>query len=160
VAEESRFLVALALIAIGASSAAAADLKTGIAAYEAGDYAKAQSEWQPLADQGHVEAMFNVGLLHHHGKGLAQDQVRALEWYRKSAELGYARAQYTIAEMYDTGDGIEQDLIQAHLWFKLASTKRYSDAKKRKKQVAKKMDEHQIALADMHAREWKRKLKE
>ena len=52
VAEESRFLVALVLIAIGASSAAAADLKTGIAAYEAGDYAKAQSEWQPLADRG------------------------------------------------------------------------------------------------------------
>ena len=151
-------IVVVAAAVVGGSAPFRADVKAGIAAYEAGDYETALREWQASAEQGQVEALFNIGLLHYHGRGVSEDRALALDWYRRAAERGYARAQYTIAEMYETGDGVPKDLIQAHLWFKLAGSERYADARKRKKRVAKKMDEHQIALAEMHAREWKRKL--
>ena len=42
----------------------------------------------------------------------------------------------------------------SYQWFKIAGEKRYEDAKKRRKQVAKEMTPHQIAEADMRTRLW------
>src|SRR5262249_38889620 len=40
----------------------------------------------------HASAMFNLGLLYANGWGVAQDYVRAREWYEKAAANGYAEA--------------------------------------------------------------------
>ena len=44
--------------------------------------------------------------------------------------------------------------------FNLAGDEKYGDARKRRRRVAKKMTDHEIAYAELHAREWKRKRKE
>jgi TPR repeat protein len=138
------------------SGAAPAGFPEGLAAYERGDWAAALAEWRPLADAGLVEAQYNLGLLHHEGKGVPQDAARAHAWFLAAAKGGFARAQYRVAEMYEAGDGVERDLVQAHVWFTAAREQKYRDAKKRKRRVAKQMDEYEIAEAEMLTRERRR----
>jgi len=38
-----------------------ADFNRGMTAYKNGDFATALKEWKPLAEQGDVEAQFNLG---------------------------------------------------------------------------------------------------
>ena len=36
------------------------------------------------------------------GKGVAEEDVEAVKWYRLAAKLGHADAQYSLGYMYDT----------------------------------------------------------
>jgi TPR repeat protein len=130
------FALLATLVVVGP---ARADFKTGLEAYQGGDYATAQAEWLPLAEAGMVEAQYNIGLMYEHGQGYDVDLAAAHPWYLKAAEGGYARAQYRVAEMYEEGEGIRTDLIQAHFWFRQAGDQRYENAKKRRRKVADKM---------------------
>ncbi|WP_288844273.1 tetratricopeptide repeat protein [uncultured Megasphaera sp.] len=40
------------------------------------------------ADQGLVEAQFNLGVCYEDGKGVAQDYKKAVEWYQKAVDQG------------------------------------------------------------------------
>jgi len=130
----------------------AGDFAAGLEAYQRGDYATALAEWTPLAEQGVVEAQYDVGLIHYLGKGVARDLALAHRWFLRAADSGYARAQYRVAEMFESGDGVRQDLVQARVWFTLAEKQRYEDAKRRRKSVSRRMSPEQIALADMQLR--------
>ena len=140
------------LLLLLGGTALAADFARGLRAYQSGDYATALSEWTPLAEQGVVEAQYDVGLIHYLGKGVAQDRALAHRWFLRAAEAGYARAQYRVAEMCEAGDGVRQDLVQARVWFTLAEKQRYEDARRRRKSVSRRMSPEQIALADMQVR--------
>jgi len=50
--------IALLLLCLGGNIAASADLDTGMAAYEKGDYATARREFTALADQGDAAAQY------------------------------------------------------------------------------------------------------
>ena len=39
------------------------DFDKGLTAYKNGDYATALKEWKPLAEQGDVDAQFNLGCM-------------------------------------------------------------------------------------------------
>jgi len=144
------------VLAAGVAPLSLADFESGMAAYRSGDFESARREWRALADQGVVEAAYNLGLLHQQGKGVPADPTVAHGWYLRAAEGGYARAQYRVAEMYEAGEGIRADLIQAHLWFREAGRQKYLDAKKRRRKVADRMTPEQIAYAEMLARHRKR----
>ncbi len=69
-------LAGLALIAalcvgftLGLTAPAWAGFDEGMAAYQRGDYATAIREWRPLAEQGHAEAQYNLGLMYDIGLG-------------------------------------------------------------------------------------------
>ena len=65
----------------------------GFNAYIAGNYQKAFEIFKPLADQGHAMAQFNLGHMYYSGKGVPQDNLQAVKWYRKAAEQRNALAQ-------------------------------------------------------------------
>jgi len=77
-----------------------ADFGDGVDAYTKGDYEKAFSEWEPLAEQGFSEAQYNLGLMYINGQGVLKDNKKAFYWYKKSAEQGNARGQYGLGKMY------------------------------------------------------------
>ena len=52
--------------------AAAGPLEDGVAAFKNGDYAMAMQILGPLADQGDVQAQFNVGLMYANGNGVPE----------------------------------------------------------------------------------------
>lgn len=48
----------------------AMSFEDGMTAYERDDYATAMRLWHTLADQGHVEAQFYLGLMYESGRGV------------------------------------------------------------------------------------------
>lgn len=115
------FLSTVALVAALSGTAHAQDFGKALAAYNAGDYATAVQEWRPLAEQGHADAQFGLGVMHYYGLGVPQDYKEAVEWYRKAAEQGHAVAQFSLGVMHYYGQGVPQDYKEAVEWYRKAA---------------------------------------
>lgn len=109
--------VAAALAApLALPGVALADFDAGLAAYDAGDYARAAAEWQAAADAGDVAAMRNLGLLYLKGRGVPADRTQAERWFRAAAEAGLDRAQVNLAALLQ-----DSDPEQARAWYERAA---------------------------------------
>jgi len=68
------------LVMTGALSIPAwANVKTGVAAYKSGNYARAYNEFAPLANQGNKRAQYNLGILFLTGRGVPKDARTAVD---------------------------------------------------------------------------------
>jgi hypothetical protein len=65
----------------------------GQVAYRNQDYATALREWEPLANQGNANALFNLGVMYKYGQGVPQNYKTAIKWFRLAAKQGHPRAQ-------------------------------------------------------------------
>ncbi|HMJ93070.1 MAG TPA: SPOR domain-containing protein [Allosphingosinicella sp.] len=88
------------LIAAGAAASiflcagsALADVKKGVDAWQAGNYAAAIAEWRPLAEAGDADAQFNLGQAYKLGRGVPMNMQTAQSWYEKAARQGHGQAQ-------------------------------------------------------------------
>jgi TPR repeat protein len=106
---------------LAAAWAAAADFKTGLDAFNRGDFTAALKEWQPIAEAGDPNAQYNLGLLYARGQGVPRDYGKAAEWYRKAADSGVAAAEYNLGVMYANGQGVERNQSEASRWFSKAA---------------------------------------
>jgi len=113
-------LLTLSLLFFGINTPTLADYTDGYNAYQKGDYKTAVSEWKSLADQGEVDAQYNLGVMYENGEGVLQDYKQAVKWYRKAAEQDFASAQHNLGVMYIDGTGILKDLGKAKHWIKKA----------------------------------------
>ncbi len=113
---------------LGLTAPGWAGLDEGAAAAKRGDHATALREWRPLAEQGHAEAQYNLGVMYDRGLGMTQDYAEAARWYRKAAEQGHARAQHDLGVMYGEGQGVPQDYARAVKWFRKAAEQGYAYA--------------------------------
>ena len=73
------------------------------------------------AEQGLVEAQYNLGGCYKHGRGVSQDPSEAATWYRKAAEQGHAGAQTTMGVCYQRGTGVPKDPSEAATWYRRAA---------------------------------------
>jgi hypothetical protein len=76
---------------------------TGVAAYDAGDYAKAYKIWSGIDDDD-LAAMRNVAMMRRQGLGTAKDPKGAEEMYLRAAEAGLPTAQADLADMLIRGE--------------------------------------------------------
>lgn len=148
-------LVAFTLSAAFTAPAAAGPYEDAAAAVERGDFETAFRLWQPFAEHGNAKAQYNLGLMYHSGKGVAQHYAEAVKWYRRAAEQGHAIAQHNLAFMYSSGKGGKQDHVQAYMWFSLAAAKGNKKAKENRDTIAKRMSRAQIDKARRLARQWR-----
>uniref|UniRef100_UPI00046DFDD6 tetratricopeptide repeat protein n=1 Tax=Neisseria polysaccharea TaxID=489 RepID=UPI00046DFDD6 len=65
----------------------------------------------------YAQAQALLGLMYSKGRGVCQDYVEAVKWYRQAAEQGLAQAQNSLGVMYETGRGVRQDLALAQEWY-------------------------------------------
>lgn len=85
-------------------SNASADVRAGVTAWEAGDYARAVAEWRPLAVQGDPDAQFNLGQAYKLGRGVPQDFNQAITWFRSAADQGHLQSEDNLGlVMYEMG---------------------------------------------------------
>ena len=85
------------------------------------DYPEA-FKWMFLAaQQGHVQAEFNVGVMYQTGRGVERDTSEALKWYRKAAAEGLAEAQNNMGIIYYHGWGVPRDNVEASKWYRMAA---------------------------------------
>ena len=86
------------------------------------------SSLQKAADAGDPEAEFGLGEAYDYGKGIAQNDTAACQWYRKSADQGYAPAQGALGLMYREGRGVEQSKEKAVEWYRKAAKQKLAKA--------------------------------
>ena len=65
----------------------------GMVAYQRGDYTTALKEFRPLAEQGHAEAQFQLGVMYDAGQGVMEDYVEAHMWFNLAAAQGNEEAR-------------------------------------------------------------------
>lgn len=84
--------------------AAHADVRAGVEAWEAGDYARALREWRPLAQAGDADAQFNLGQAYKLGRGVTQDLAQAIAWFQRAAAQGHIQAEDNLGlVLYESG---------------------------------------------------------
>lgn len=64
------------------------------------DYAIAFNIYRQLAEQGHAQSTFKVGVYYACGYSVPKDEIEAVRWYYKSAELGCAEGQFQVGLTY------------------------------------------------------------
>ncbi len=119
------------LITLLAGCDSAPDFDRGLAAYNRGDYATAQADWRPLAEQGDASAQVSLGALYYGGLGVPRDQRQAANWYRKAAAQGQRDAQFRLAAMYDQGLGVPLNYAEAARWYHAAAIRGHVEAQYR-----------------------------
>ncbi|ONI45327.1 hypothetical protein AN641_00640 [Candidatus Epulonipiscioides gigas] len=62
------------------------------------------------ANNGDIDAQFNLGMCYKKGIKIKIDAQKAVEWYTKAALQGHAQAQYNLGICYTNSDGIVKDL--------------------------------------------------
>jgi len=95
------------------------------------DYKKAAECFRRAAEQGHVNAQYNIGIMYERGNGVKQDYKEALKWYHKAAEQGKAEAQHNIGIMYADGQGVPQDNKKAVKWLRMAVKQGFEPSKRK-----------------------------
>ena len=83
--------------------------------------AQAVSWYQKAADQGEVQAQFNMGRMYRTGQGVAQDFKQAASWFEKAGKGGHVWAQSALGLMFETGEGVPLDYKQAVFWYQKAA---------------------------------------
>ena len=83
--------------------------QSAVDAYNAGNMQEAFRLFKELAEQGNVDAQYNLGVMYETGKGVPEDDKEAVVWFRKAAEQGFTNAQYNLGWMYAHGKGVPVD---------------------------------------------------
>ena len=122
-------LLALSL-AFSAPQVSADTIDDALSAYDRGDFDTALKTFRKLAEQGHVIAQYNLGVMYRDGKGVPQDYAEAVRWYRLAAEQGDAAAQNNLGVMYGRGQGVPQDYTEALKLYRLAADQGYAAAQR------------------------------
>lgn len=121
---------ALVCIAGGLSSASTGRAASGLdhadQLIQQGEFGAALEALLPFAFHGIADAQYKVGVLYDYarqagGRGVAENPVEAVKWYRKAAEQGHARAQRNLAACYEAGRGVTADAAEAARWYRAAA---------------------------------------
>ena len=105
-------LLLIVFLSVGSLSAQSTDIKKLI----------------QLANQGDEITQYNLGVRYANGRGVPQDDVQAVKWYRLAADRGFVDAQNNLGVMYYNGRGVPQDYAQAVKWWRLAADRGVAEA--------------------------------
>ena len=101
----------------------------GLALWLSHDYEEVFKCFKRLAEQGHAQAQYNLGLLYRNGEGTLTDKKKAFYWFTQAAEQGDAYAQHKLGILYYVGEGTSADMKQAACWIKKAYENGFENAK-------------------------------
>lgn len=75
--------------------------------------------------KGNATGGVNLGRMYGQGKGITQDYVKAVEFYRKACDGQNAIGCYNLGVMYGQGTGVTQDDVKAVALMTACATSRY-----------------------------------
>ena len=90
--------------------------------------AEAVAWYRKAADQGYLEAQYNLGVMLFLGRPSPADTASGIVWIRKAAEAGHAEAQYNLAVLYSMGRGVPADRELSIEWFQRAAEQGHAPA--------------------------------
>lgn len=118
------------LLLAGAVNAAPID--DALRQYDGGQYEVAAKQLAPLAEGGNAVAQERLAVMYFYGRGVPEDEDKALQWARRSADQGNLDAMYFIGNMYVFGDRLPKSVQdpdqEAARWYFEAARKGHADA--------------------------------
>jgi len=72
----------------------------GKSAYLQGNYATALKKFEPLAESGHAESLYYLGVIYEEGRGVPKDAKTAIKWYLKAVQQGNTEAHTRLEQIY------------------------------------------------------------
>ena len=149
------FSLSLSTVSIGMSWSG--DYQKGLDAAQNGNYTAALKECRPLAEQGHSESQFVLGLLYRNGKGVEKDFSTAIKWYLLAAENGHAKAQAKLGYMYVNGEGVNKNYVRAYMWGRLSEINENREGSELKRIMTIELTAAKIEEAERLVRECMKK---
>jgi uncharacterized protein len=98
----------MAAAMLATPSVALADVKAGVDAWSAGDYASAVREWREPAAKGDPDALFNMAQAYRLGRGVEQNAKQAEVFYAKAAAKGHLKAADNLGRLMFQGGRREE----------------------------------------------------
>lgn len=99
--------LALTLSALPITTAAQS-VRSGIQAWEKGDYKAAVEIWRPLADRGDPGALFNLAQAYRFGRGVQANMATAKSLFERAARGGHVESQTTLGLLLlQSGDQLD-----------------------------------------------------
>ncbi len=92
------------------------------------NFAKILDACPKKAQKGLLQAQLTLAKMYADGKGVAQNDQQAVQWYRLAAEQGDKTAQSALGVYYYTGNGVQQNYRQAAQWQHKAAQQGYPEA--------------------------------
>jgi TPR repeat protein len=117
------------------------------------DTTEAARWFRLAAEQGQVEAQFNLALLLAGGDGVPADPRQAAHWCRRAAEQGFPPAQDHLGQMYYEGHGVPRDKVEALVWFRVAALGGLPEAEAHVRQVQTEVEFMAVLNAEKRAAE-------
>lgn len=112
---------------------------------------KIATQWYTkAAEQGMLEAQYNLAYLYHTKEGLI-NYPNAIHWYQKAAEQNFSLAKYQIGLMYYKGQGMLKDNEQAVSWLYKASQENVPEAKHLLGKILIDVDRRSDGLKFLHS---------
>ncbi len=131
------------------TSVARADFNDGVVTYLMGDYDKAFTTMQSLAETSdHGFAQYYLGMMYMKGQGVEQDYKLASEWFRKASEKSIPQAQYKLGDLYYKGRGVPKDYEFAYVWFSVGAAHEHQLSINAINKAKKKLSEEELKEAD------------
>jgi TPR repeat protein len=85
------------------------DMASGMAAFEAKEFAHAWPLLKPFAEAGDAQAQHRVAIMCQNGLGMAPNPLMAYKWMRAAAEQGYPMAEHGLGFMCLYGECTEKN---------------------------------------------------
>lgn len=130
----------------------ASPLDEGIEAFTSGDFIKANSIFESLANAGNASAEYQLGLSYELGRGVDKNDKAAFRWYQAAAQQELPLACLHLGRFYEDGRGVPRDYVKAYKLYAVAGAKASTDAnrisaEKKRDYVLKKMQPMERARA-------------
>lgn len=131
------------------ASTATAEMEVARDLMEAGRFEEARAMFEVFARSGNAEAEELIGVMYALGLGVAQDDVRAFDWYLRASLKGHAGAQSGLGWYYELGRGLPgPDLVRAYLWYALSAIGGDVDAPDSLEEITPKLTKAQRRQAE------------
>ncbi len=100
------------------------------------------------AEAGAPDAAYLVGIAYARGKGVAQDDAKAVEWFKRAAASGHTRAQVSLGYCFASGRGVTRDLERAYILLKEAADAGDREGFELAERVAQRLHVEQLRRCD------------
>ena len=88
------------------------------------------------------------------GNDVLQDFGEGLRMIRGASEQGDRGAAFTLGDIYREGVVLKRNLIKAHMYYNVAASEGFTEAGRRRDEIAKDMTLDDVRAAQSMAREW------
>ena len=119
------------------------------------DAVKAYEATKSLAEQGDVVSQYNLGVMYAQGLGVAQDNQKAMTWFRQAAEQGDSFAQFNLGAMYVNGQGVPKDVVMAYALINLSAAQGNENAISAQPELEKMLTDSEIEEGQKLSQGWK-----